>query len=163
MDWATFIGTAASLYGAYVAWEQAKKAKGYSEIARSIEKRIKRHRLTGEISRIKESIEVLILNMKVYGPGGNQTKFNFTDHKSNAERAQDLTLKIEENLHSFTTKERSEIETLKNDINTELIIFNSGTITDNEIKESGSKILSKVSMLNSKFKHLFTENVERGS
>lgn len=166
MDWGlfwTFVGTIASLYGAYLAWDQASKAKKYSEIAKVVENNIKHHRITGDISRIKESIEVLILNMKVYGPGGDKEKFIFTDHKINAERVQDLTLKIEESLHSFSLKERAEIETLKNDINTELINFNSENISADLMRASGSKILGKVSMLNSKFKHLFHKTVEQGA
>lgn len=148
--------------GAFSLW-QALEAKKAAENAKEIEKNISHHRETSDISRLKEKADALTLEIGVYGPGANATRYSTADHGKNSEMIQDFVLKVTEFQDCFKSPIKAQVLALVSDVETELRVFNTHGINDSSRKESGSKILSKVSMMNSKFKSVLDKKIVRGS
>jgi hypothetical protein len=159
----TIVGTFASLAGAYISWDQSKKAKAAAKIAKAVEKNITHHRSTSDIAKLKEKVESIISSINVYGHGGSQTRYETANHDANSESIQRTCLSIQECISCFSGNMKKEVEALINDIEVELEAFNQNAISHTERKASGKKILAKFSMLNSKFKSKLDQNVETGA
>lgn len=166
MDWLwsiiTVLGTVASLFGAYVAFKQANEAKRSVSIVRDVEKKIKHHRATSDISKLNEKVESIINKIKVYGPGGNSLRFSTTNHSDCSEGIQDVCLDIRKDISCFSGKIKTDLEALLADIEIDLVSFNLDNNTEEQKKESGGKILTKFSMINSKLRGKLNSNVEKG-
>jgi hypothetical protein len=166
MDWLgvslTTLGTIASLFGAYIAFKQANEAKQAVVIVRDVEKKIKHHRATSDISKLNEKVESIISKIKVYGPGGNPLKFGTTNHSDCSEGIQDVCLDIRKDISCFSGRIKTDLEALLADIEVDLVTFNLENNTEEQKKESGGKILTKFSMINSKLRGKLNSNVERG-
>ncbi len=163
MDIIGIVGGIASIIGAAIAIWQAIEAKNAASEAKKTEKNITHHRLTSDVSKLKEKAESLLSQIKIYAPGGNQAKYQYADHDNNSELIQEFTLKVSEFISCFSGKQKTEIQALCSDIDNELNTFNTPGITDPNRKSSGQKIVGKVNMLNSKFKQVLDKRVEKGT
>lgn len=163
MDLFNVVAGLASIGGGIFSFWQAWEAKKAAENARQIEKNISHHRETSDISRLKEKADALTSEIGVYGPGANAIRYSTADHGKNSELIQDFILKVTEFQGCFKAPTKAQVLTLVSDVETELRVFNTIGINDRDRKESGSKILSKVSMMNSKFKSVLDKKIERGN
>jgi hypothetical protein len=162
MDAFNVISGIASIGGAIFALWQATQAKQSAEFAKDIEKNIKHHRATSDISKLKEKAEYLLSQVSIYGHGGHQIKYQLADHDKNSELIQGFVLKVQECLDSFSGRTKKEIDALAQDIDDELKSFNAPGIIDADRKTSGRTIVAKVNMLNSKFKSSLDKKIEQG-
>jgi len=163
MDLFNIVAGLASIGGGAFSLWQALEAKKAAENAKEIERNISHHRETSDISRLKEKADALTSEIGIYGPGANLTRYSTADHGKNSEMIQDFILKVTEFQGCFKPPTKTQILALVSDVETELRIFNSAGIDESSRKESGRKILSKVNMMNSRFKSVLDKKIERGS
>lgn len=153
----TIIGTIASVYSAIDAKKQAKKAK---TVAKKVQANISHHRITSDISRLKEFTERMITTMKKYGPGANETMIQGADYEGDSITLQDFIITLEENTSTFSGKNRIQVINLRKTLSEELESFNKDTNSIDDRKKVGSSILSNLSMLNSLLKAILNKKVE---
>lgn len=163
MDLFNVIAGLASIGGGIFSFWQAWEARKAAEKAKEVERNISHHRETSDISRLKEKADTLTSEIGIYGHGANPIRYSTADHGKNSEMIQDFLLKVTEFQGCFKAPIKAQILALVSDVETELRIFNTINIDDDGRKEAGRKILSKVNMMNSKFKSVLDKKIERGN
>lgn len=139
------LGFGLSLY----AFCQAKSAK---EIAESVKKQFIMNHQQVNLGKIVGKLEVLISEVKVFGPSSSHLSVKGTDKLKIASSVQDFVLLLNEDCKLFASTEKKASQVAHDSLLKLLPKFSSSKISFDQTKELGCSILSVLSNLNSKFK-----------
>lgn len=150
----SIIGIGLSLFALY----QSKSAK---EIANKVKKQFIENSQNVDLGKIVGRLEILINEVKVFGPSSSQRSIKGVDKVSVAGSVQDFALLLNENCQLMATPEKKASQDAHTSLMSLLPQFTDSTITFQETKKQGSNILAVLSNLNSKLKHGLNKKITK--
>lgn len=145
---------ALALYALY----QSKTAK---QIAKEVETKFKHNRQTSGLSKLVARLDIIINEVKVFGPAASLDKLQGLDKQKVAESVQDFALFLKESVEVLSSLEQKNADHTYNTLMNLLPTFSDSSKTLAETKDCGSRILSELSTLNSKFKSSLNKKIEK--
>jgi len=143
MDILTIIGVIASIFSAYIAINQARKASDSAKESEKIKGQLIKHREMVELSILDDNIKRLQSRMSKYGPGSTPASLKGYNHETDAKEVQDFLLKLKENREYFGSEDTNEADVLFDRISPLLDKFAIAKDTD-LIKDFGKQILLQI-------------------
>jgi hypothetical protein len=154
----TVVGTLASFYGAWIAWNQAGISKSAAELAGKIKEQLINHRRTSELSELQVHIESTKRTFLKYG-SAKPSSLTGINHSADAEVALEFIHKLKSLRDYFSAPEGNAADDAFDEINAELGKFKSAK-SSTDISDVGESILNKVVIFSPILKKELTEQKE---
>lgn len=97
----TFLGTAASFWGAWVSYQQADLSKNSANEAKRAIGQIVNQRHTSDLAELKVHCELAQKSMEQYGPGASKASLQGVNPEKDAEKVRTLLLEANKNSALF--------------------------------------------------------------
>lgn len=157
-DFITIIGTLASFYGAYLAWQEAKKAKTSAELAKRAKEQLINHRKTSELSELQVLLSAAEKSLTKYKTA-NPTSLVGSSHHSDSEPIVAFMSKLKAYNEYFFNLDGNVADKAYKDIDSELISFRNANDI-HKISHHGITMLNIIVNFAPILKREFTEKKE---
>ncbi len=163
MEALTIISAMASIIGAYIAYDQASKAKSSADEAKRVRAQMVDHRQASELSNIQSSCKKALDSMKKYGPAFTPSRLaginnNLTDSfdaqvfsQRDGTDVQDFIYLLKEHREYFGNKKPNEADEFC-DVLTPLLENFSGALSPEDRKKYGKQIATNLSSISAAIK-----------
>ena len=152
---ASLLGLAISVFSFF----QAKGAKKIASEARDV---VRSNRQTSDISKLIGHLDIVIQEIKIFGPATAAEKMMGIEHHKIAVRVQDFTLSLKGVLGQFANTERKRASMLCEDTDKLLAGFVDDTKSSKEKMELGRKLLNELTNFSSIMKANLNKRIDKG-
>ncbi|SHK26816.1 hypothetical protein SAMN05216369_1280 [Marinobacter antarcticus] len=152
------VGTLASFYGAWIAWNQAGISKSAANLAGRIKEQLINHRRTSELSELQVYIDSTKRTFLKYG-SAKPSSLTGTNHNTDAEVALEFIHKLKSLRDYFSAPDGNAADDAFDEINIDLGRLKSAR-SSKDISDIGESILNKVVMFSPILKKELTEQKE---
>lgn len=136
----TIVGSIASLVGAWISVQQARKSKTAAEEAKKVRAQLVDHRKTSDLAQMQIQCRKAQKSMEKYGPGSVPSSLKGVDPAHDAREVQDFILYISEHRAYFGNKSPNKADEFCQVVTPLLDSFAQASTPD-ELRKNGKQIV----------------------